>query len=218
EGCRRLCVRRWYQRGRRAADGRRRRHRHERDLPADQGVRRRLLCPGTPVARSRRPMGREDRQSLPLLAGTPRVRVRPRELTGEVAARCERGGPFCIYFLHCHELRTGNTPRRLATSVRPNPSLHPTRYSGLRPLPRAGELKRSPDRRSDSPLRAYALIVVLILLPSLLAAPIVAEAQQPTRAPRVGFLSATYPGPARDAFRQELRELGWVEGQTTVVD
>src|SRR5262245_11812470 len=57
-----------------AADGRRRRHRHERDLPADQGVRRRLLCPGTPVARSRRPMGREDRQSLPLLAGTPRVR------------------------------------------------------------------------------------------------------------------------------------------------
>src|SRR5262249_43111168 len=97
EGCRRLCVRRWYQRGRRAADGRRRRHRHERDLPADQGVRRRLLCPGTPVARSRRPMGREDRQSLPLLAGTPRVRVRPRELTGEVAARCERGGPFCIY-------------------------------------------------------------------------------------------------------------------------
>lgn len=24
----------------------------------------------------------------------------------------------------------------------PNPSLHPTRYSGLRPLPQAGELKR----------------------------------------------------------------------------
>src|SRR5262249_35539651 len=121
---------------RRAADGRRRRHRHERDLPADQGARRRLLCPGTPVARSRRPMGREDRQSLPLLAGTPRIRARPRELTGEVAARCERGGPFCIHCLHGHELRTGNTPKRLATSVRPNPSLHPTRYSELRPLPR----------------------------------------------------------------------------------
>lgn len=26
--------------------------------------------------------------------------------------------------------------------MQPNPSLHPTRYSGLRPLPRAGELKR----------------------------------------------------------------------------
>src|SRR5262249_48513690 len=96
----------------------RRRQRHEQDLPADQGARRRLLCLGAPVARSRRPMGREDRQSLPLLAGTPRARVRPRELTGEVAARCERGGPFCIYFLHCHELRTGNTRKRLATSVR----------------------------------------------------------------------------------------------------
>src|SRR5215468_929097 len=87
-------------------------------------------------------MGREDRQSLPLLTGTPRVRVRPRELTGEVAARCKRGGPFCIYLLHCQQLRTGNTPKRRATSVRPSPSLHPTRYSGLRPLPRAGELKR----------------------------------------------------------------------------
>src|SRR4029453_3574978 len=87
--------------------------------PPDKGVLRALFCPGTPVARTRRPMGREGRQSLPLLAGTPRVRVRPRELTGEVAARCERGGPFCIYFLHCHELRTGNTPKRLATSVRP---------------------------------------------------------------------------------------------------
>jgi hypothetical protein len=71
-----------------AADG----TRHKRDLSADQGVQRRLLCPGTPVARSRHPMGRKDCQSLPLLAGTPRVRVRLRELTGEVAARCERGG------------------------------------------------------------------------------------------------------------------------------
>jgi hypothetical protein len=33
-----------------------------------------------------------------------------------------------VYFLHL--------------SVPPNPSLHPTAYSGLRPLPSAGELKR----------------------------------------------------------------------------
>jgi hypothetical protein len=31
---------------------------------------------------------------------------------------------------------------RLALALRPNPSLHPTAYSGLRPLPSAGELKR----------------------------------------------------------------------------
>lgn len=54
---------------------------NERDLPADQGVGWRLLCPGTPVARSRRPVGGEARQGLPLLAGTPRIPVRPRELT-----------------------------------------------------------------------------------------------------------------------------------------
>src|SRR4029453_12666949 len=102
--------------------------------PPDKGVLRALFCPGTPFARTRRPMGREDRQSLPLLAGTPRVRVRPRELTGEVAARCERGGSFCIYFLHCHELRTGNTPKHLATSVRPNPSLHPVVLSSGKPF------------------------------------------------------------------------------------
>jgi hypothetical protein len=29
-----------------------------------------------------------------------------------------------------------------ASALPPNPSLHPTRYSGLRPLPQAGELKR----------------------------------------------------------------------------
>jgi hypothetical protein len=30
---------------------------------------------------------------------------------------------FCAYFLHHYEFRTGNTPMRLATAVRPNPSL-----------------------------------------------------------------------------------------------
>lgn len=36
-------------------------------------------------------------------------------------SRCERGGSFCIYFLHCHELQTGNTriptPCRIASSA-----------------------------------------------------------------------------------------------------
>jgi hypothetical protein len=47
-----------------------------------------------------------------------------------------------LYFLHRRELRTGNTPKRLATSVTPNPSLHPTFNSRLRRLLPAGELKR----------------------------------------------------------------------------
>jgi hypothetical protein len=70
-------------------------------------------------------------------------------------------------------------------------------------------------------LRAYTLITVLILLPAILAAPLAAEAQQSTRVPRIGFLSAAafhVSSPALDALRQGLRELGWVEGQDLVVD
>jgi putative ABC transport system substrate-binding protein len=70
-------------------------------------------------------------------------------------------------------------------------------------------------------LRAYTLIAVLILLPALLAAPLAAGAQQAAKVPRIGFLSAATSGvssPALDAFRQGLRDLGWVEGQNIVVD
>jgi putative ABC transport system substrate-binding protein len=55
----------------------------------------------------------------------------------------------------------------------------------------------------------------------LLAAPLVAEAQQVGKVPRIGFLSVTSPSdrpPLLDAFRQRLRELGWVEGQNIVID
>ena len=45
----------------------------------------------------------------------------------------------------------------------------------------------------------------------LLAVAVIAEAQQPTKVPRIGFLGATPPSAlaARtEAFRQGLRELG----------
>jgi len=48
-----------------------------------------------------------------------------------------------------------------------------------------------------------------------------AEAQQPTKIPRIGFLSPTFPStnPARrEAFRQGLRELGYVEGKNIVIE
>src|SRR5438876_1281183 len=56
---------------------------------------------------------------------------------------------------------------------------------------------------------------------SLLAAPLAADAQQAGKVPRIGFLSVTSPSdrpPLLDAFRQRLRELGWVEGQNIVID
>src|SRR5262249_31335137 len=49
----------------------------------------------------------------------------------------------------------------------------------------------------------------------------VARAQQPTKVPRVGHILASSPSavPARiEAFRQGLRELGYVEGKNIVVD
>src|SRR5215471_12002671 len=98
-----------------------------------------------------------------------------------------------------------------------------SRFSGppLALLAPAAERQRSPHRRSDSPLRAHTVIAVLILLPALLAAPLAADAQQAGKVPRVGFLSLTSPSdraPLLDAFRQRLRELGWVEGENIVID
>ncbi len=47
------------------------------------------------------------------------------------------------------------------------------------------------------------------------------KAQQAGKVPRIGFLRVTSPSdrpPLLDAFRQGLRELGWVEGQNIVID
>src|ERR1700730_752000 len=55
----------------------------------------------------------------------------------------------------------------------------------------------------------------------LLAAPLAAEAQVPAKVPRIGFLSIGSPTDlARqlEAFRQGLRELGYVEGQTIAIE
>ena len=67
-------------------------------------------------------------------------------------------------------------------------------------------------------IRGVALIAVLAL--SLLAAPLVAEAQQAAKIARIGYLSpnlATNPH-LREAFRQGLRDLGYVEGRNLVIE
>jgi putative ABC transport system substrate-binding protein len=57
---------------------------------------------------------------------------------------------------------------------------------------------------------------------SPVAWPLAARAQQQTgKVPRIGSLGLTSPSdrpPLLDAFRQGLRELGWVEGQNIVID
>jgi ABC-type uncharacterized transport system substrate-binding protein len=62
----------------------------------------------------------------------------------------------------------------------------------------------------------------IILLASATACPHAAHAQQQAgKGPRIGYLGVTSPSdrpPLLDAFRQGLRELGWVEGQNIVID
>ena len=67
------------------------------------------------------------------------------------------------------------------------------------------------DRRTFMAMSAIAI----------LTAPLAAEAQQPVRVPRIGFLWPSPPSERQyllDAFRQGLRELGYIENQNIVVE
>jgi putative ABC transport system substrate-binding protein len=71
------------------------------------------------------------------------------------------------------------------------------------------------------PRRTMALLITLTL--AILVAPLAAEAQQVTNVHRVGRLlaagsPAAGPDPSFEAFRQGLRELGYVEGQNVVIE
>jgi len=64
-----------------------------------------------------------------------------------------------------------------------------------------------------------ALTVVLAL--GILATPLAAGAQQAAKTPRIGVLvlrSASDSAPQLEAFREELRERGWIEGQNIVLE
>jgi putative ABC transport system substrate-binding protein len=55
----------------------------------------------------------------------------------------------------------------------------------------------------------------------LVAVTVIAEAQQPKKVPQIGFLSTVSPSTISDrieAFRQGLRELGYVEGKNIVIE
>ena len=67
----------------------------------------------------------------------------------------------------------------------------------------------------------FSRIVVCVVITSLLLTLPLAEAQQLTKISRIGFLTATSSSisPARiEAFRQRLRELGYVEGKNIVIE
>ena len=66
---------------------------------------------------------------------------------------------------------------------------------------------------------ASVTLGIVVLALGILAAPLAAYAQQAGRVPRIGYLRAETP-PAADieAFRQGLREHGYVEGKNIVVE
>src|SRR4029434_11127658 len=62
------------------------------------------------------------------------------------------------------------------------------------------------------------LIGLVILALSLLFAPLAAEAQEAGKVARIGMLGGPPSDPFVEAFRQGLRELGYVEGQNIVLE
>ncbi len=68
-------------------------------------------------------------------------------------------------------------------------------------------------------LRSIGLIVILAL--GILGAPLAADAQQPGKVARIGYLSLysrSPDSPLLQGFRDGLRELGWVEGRTITIE
>ena len=64
-------------------------------------------------------------------------------------------------------------------------------------------------------------LLVAMLVPGILLAPVGAAAQPPAKVPRVGYLSADSSAAARhqvEAFRQGLRDHGYVEGQSIIIE
>src|SRR5215475_10406370 len=63
--------------------------------------------------------------------------------------------------------------------------------------------------------RLHWIVTLLVL-----AAGTLAEAQQPTKVPRIGYLTAATEGQSVriEAFWQGLRELGYVEGKNIVIE
>jgi putative ABC transport system substrate-binding protein len=66
-----------------------------------------------------------------------------------------------------------------------------------------------------------AAVLSILVVVVLLAVAVIAEAQEPKKVPRIGYLSAL--DPARDSARAEairlaLRDLGYIEGENIAIE
>lgn len=68
-------------------------------------------------------------------------------------------------------------------------------------------------------MRLSRTVSLVTLTLAILAAPLVSEAQQPAKRPRIGYMSlASGLSPRVEAFRQGIRDLGYVEGQNITIE
>src|SRR6267142_1203757 len=67
-----------------------------------------------------------------------------------------------------------------------------------------------------------ARVLSILFVVVLLAVAVIAEAQQPAKVPRIGYVSGSgdpkTPGPLVEGFRQGLRDLGYIEGKNILVE
>jgi putative ABC transport system substrate-binding protein len=67
-------------------------------------------------------------------------------------------------------------------------------------------------------LRTLTFIAVPLLLLALLVAPLAAEAQETGKTARIGMLGPGPADPLVEAFKQGLRELGYLEGRNIIIE
>jgi len=66
-----------------------------------------------------------------------------------------------------------------------------------------------------------AVLGSILFAGAVLAVAVIAEAQQPAKVPRIGYLAASSPSlnpSLREAFRQGLRDLGYFEGENILIE
>jgi putative ABC transport system substrate-binding protein len=80
------------------------------------------------------------------------------------------------------------------------------------------ELLAVSSKKTGEPSIVRRIVICLLLTVFLLT---VAEAQQPTKIPKIGYLNAaslSVTAVRAEAFRQGLRELGYIEGRNIAIE
>jgi putative tryptophan/tyrosine transport system substrate-binding protein len=80
----------------------------------------------------------------------------------------------------------------------------------------------SSQRTEEQRMIKNVFVFICSLLTVVLLTVSLAQAQQTKKVPRIGFISASgdpnTPGPLVEAFRQKLRDLGYIEGKNILIE